>query len=72
MMILVEAFNHRPIAAWYNCDAKVNDKTFANQLLARLPQQGLLIFDLGLRWQIEEAFLFTKRLLGLAYLWVGG
>ena len=23
------------------------------------------------RWQIEEAFLLTKRLLGLAYLWVG-
>lgn len=164
MMIVVEAFNHRPIAAWYNTDAKVNDKTFANQLLARLPQQGLLIFDLGFfsfvwfdaftqaekffvtrlrnktayqvsrclsqglfyrdeiialgqyrsnpcqyplrlvsvlwgktwyyyltnvldpeqlspqqvcelyrrRWQIEEAFLLTKRLLGLAYLWVGG
>lgn len=164
MMIVVEAFNHRPIAAWYNSDAKVNDKTFANQLLARLPQQGLLIFDLGFfsfvwfdaftqaekffvtrlrnktayqvtrclsqevfyrdeiidlgqyrsnpcqyplrlvsvlwgkTWyyyltnvldpeqlspqqvcelyragkQIEEAFLLTKRLLGLAYLWVGG
>jgi hypothetical protein len=24
------------------------------------------------RWRIEEAFLQTKRLLGLAYLWVGG
>ncbi|WP_353846019.1 MULTISPECIES: transposase [Microcystis] len=23
------------------------------------------------RWQIEEAFLLTKRLSGLAYLWVG-
>jgi hypothetical protein len=23
------------------------------------------------RWQIEEAFLLTKRLLGLAYIWVG-
>ena len=23
------------------------------------------------RWKIEEAFLLTKRLLGLAYLWVG-
>ena len=164
MMIVVEAFNHRPIAAWYSSDAKVNDKTFANQLLDRLPQQGLLIFDLGFfsfvwfdaftqaekffvtrlrnkttyqvthclsqgacyrdeiielgqyrsnpcqyplrlvsvlwgktwyyyltnvldpeqlspqqvcelyrrRWQIEQAFLLTKRLLGLAYLWVGG
>jgi hypothetical protein len=24
------------------------------------------------RWQIEDAFLLTKRLLGLSYLWVGG
>lgn len=24
------------------------------------------------RWRIEDAFLLTKRLLGLAYLWVGG
>lgn len=24
------------------------------------------------RWQVEDAFLLTKRLLGLAYLWVGG
>jgi hypothetical protein len=24
------------------------------------------------RWRVEEAFLLTKRLLGLAYLWVGG
>jgi IS4 transposase len=23
------------------------------------------------KWRIEEAFLLTKRLLGLAYLWVG-
>lgn len=26
----------------------------------------------SLRWQIEDTFLLTKRLLGLAYLWVGG
>lgn len=24
------------------------------------------------RWRVEDAFLLTKRLLGLAYLWVGG
>ena len=24
------------------------------------------------RWRIEDAFLLTKRLLGLSYLWVGG
>ena len=164
MMMVVEAFHHRPVATWYTTDAKANDKTFADQLLTRLPRGGLLIFDLGFfsfvwfdafsqenkffltrlrsktayqvshclshgsfyrdeiitlgqyrsnpcqyplrlvsvlwgktwyyyltnvldpielsaqqvcelyrrRWRIEEAFLLTKRLLGLAYLWVGG
>jgi hypothetical protein len=164
MMMVVEAFHHRPVATWYTTDAKANDKTFADQLLTRLPSGGLLIFDLGFfsfvwfdaftqenkffltrlrsktayqvshclsqgtlyrdeiiclgqyrsnpcqyplrlvsvlwgktcyyyltnvldpqqlsaqqvcelyrrRWRIEEAFLLTKRLLGLAYLWVGG
>ncbi len=24
------------------------------------------------RWRIEDAFLLTKRLLGVSYLWVGG
>lgn len=163
-MMVVEAFHHRPVATWYTTDAKANDKTFAEQLLTRLPRGGLLIFDLGFfsfvwfdafsqenkffltrlrsktayqvshclshgsfyrdeiitlgqyrsnpcqyplrlvsvlwgktwyyyltnvldpielsaqqvcelyrrRWRIEEAFLLTKRLLGLAYLWVGG
>lgn len=47
MMMVVEAFNHRPVATWYNRDAKTNDKSFAEQLLKRLPTQGLLIFDLG-------------------------
>ena len=163
MMMVVEAFSHRPVASWYTDDSKANDKTFADNLLECLPQQGLLIFDLGFfkfgwfdafsnaekffvtrlrektaysvtrclsqglyfrdeiinlgqyrsnpcqhplrlvsvlwgntwyyyltnvldsqqlsaqqvcelyrcRWRVEEAFLLTKRLLGLAYLWVG-
>jgi NADP-dependent 3-hydroxy acid dehydrogenase YdfG len=150
-------------ASWYTDAPKANDKTFADNLLECLPQQGLLIFDLGFfkfgwfdaftnaekffvtrlrektaysvtrclsqglyfrdelinlgqyrsnpcqhplrlvsvlwgdtwyyyltnvldpqqlsaqqvcelyrcRWRVEEAFLLTKRLLGLAYLWVG-
>ncbi len=34
------------------------------------PQQ---LYDLyRRRWKIEDAFLLTKRLLGLSYLWVGG
>ena len=164
MMMVVEAFNHHPVATWYTDKATANDKTWADDLLARLPVGGLLIFDLGFfdfvwfdaftnankffvtrlrrktaykvsrclsqaqyyrdeiiqmgqyrsnpckhpvrlvsvlwgktwyyyltnvldpqllsaqqvcelyrrRWRVEEAFLLTKRLLGLAYLWVGG
>lgn len=163
MMMVVEAFNHHPVASWYTEKATANDKTFADDLLARLPVGGLLIFDLGFfdfvwfdafttankffvtrlraktaykvtrclsqgqyyrdeiiqmgqyrsnpcqhpvrlvsvlwgktwyyyltnvldpqllcaqqvcelyrrRWRVEDAFLLTKRLLGLAYLWVG-
>ena len=47
MMMVVEAFNHRPVATWYTEKATANDKTFADDLLARLPVGGLLIFDLG-------------------------
>lgn len=47
MMMLVEAFNHRPVATWYTEDAAANDKTFCQLLLERLPEGGLLIFDLG-------------------------
>lgn len=163
MMMIVEAFSHRPVASWYTDASTANDKTFADNLLECLPRQGLLIFDLGFfkfgwfdeftntekffvtrlrektaynvtqclsqglyfrdeiiqlgqyrshpcqhplrlvsvlwgdtwyyyltnvldpqqlsaklvcelyrrRWRVEEAFLLTKRLLGLAYLWVG-
>jgi hypothetical protein len=163
MMMVVEAFTHRPVTTWYSQNAKANDKIFCDQLLERLPVGGLLIFDLGFfkfpwfdafsqdkkffvtrlrekttyelqrclsqgqyyrdeiiqmgeyrsnpcqyptrlvsvlwgqswyyyltnvldpnllsaqqvcelyrrRWQVEDAFLLTKRLLGLAYLWVG-
>ena len=164
MMMLVSAFSHRPVFAWYTDDAKANDKSWTEALLSHLPEGGLLIFDLGFfsflwfdafteakkffvtrlrqktafrilqvlsqgpcfsdaiielgqyrsnpckhrvrlvsalfkgtwyyyltnvldprhlsakqvcelyrrRWRIEQAFLLTKRLLGLEYLWVGG
>jgi hypothetical protein len=164
MMMMVDAFNHRPQGAWYSPKAQSNDKLWTDSLLERLPQGGLMVFDLGFfkfswfdafseagkffvtrlrektayktvevlgqnryvrdelvtlgqyrsnpchhtlrlvsvswdgtiyryltnvtdpkvlsaqyvselyrqRWRIEEAFLLTKRLLGLAYLWVGG
>lgn len=163
IMMVVEAFTHRPITTWYTQNSKSNDKVWCDKLLARLPDGGLLIFDLGFfkfpwfdefteskkffvtrlrektsyrvrcclsegqyyrdqiidlgeyrsnpcqhqvrlvsvlwgstwynyltnvldpqilsaqqvcelyrhRWRVEDAFLLTKRLLGLAYIWVG-
>jgi Transposase DDE domain len=163
-MMVVEVFQHSPIATWYTQDSQAHDQSWMQQLLEKLPVGGLLIFDLGFfnfvwfdaltdahkffvtrlrqktayqtrrclsqgtryrdeiiqmgqyrsnpcqhevrlvsvlwgttwyryltnvldpeqlsarqvcelyrrRWRVEEAFLLAKRLLGLAYLWVGG
>jgi Transposase DDE domain len=163
MMMVVEAFSHRPVQAFYSPEPNRNDVTWWAELMALLPVGGLLILDLGFfgfpafdamsqdgkffltrqkqkvsykvtavlsrgshyrdeiiqmgqhhthpcqhplrqvsllwgkqwrayltnvldpqllspqqvcdlyrrRWHIEDAFLLTKRLLGLAYLWVG-
>lgn len=164
LMMVVEVFSHRPVAAWYDQDAQRHETSWWDELLALLPHGGLLVLDLGFfgfewfdtmsatgkyfltrqkqhvryqlvqtldagtyyrdeiiqmgvhhtnpcqhpvrqvsvlwgktwyryltnvldprllsaqqvcqlyrcRWRIEEAFLLTKRLLGLAYLWAGG
>lgn len=163
MLMVVEAFTHRPVAVWYDADAKRHETNWWQALLERLPEGGLLIVDMGFygfewfdslttvgkyvltrqkenvrykvvrvlssgsyykdeiiqmgwhhtnpcrhpmrqvsllwgktwyhyltnvldpqqlsaqsvcdlyrrRWRIEDAFLLTKRLLGLSYLWVG-
>lgn len=47
MMMIVEALTHLPIAAFYSEDSKVNDKSFSDKLLEKLPVGGLLVFDLG-------------------------
>jgi hypothetical protein len=47
MMVLVEAFSHRPLWQVYTEDAAANDKRFAAEILAALPVGGLLVFDLG-------------------------
>jgi hypothetical protein len=47
VMVLVEAFSHRPLWQLYTEDAAANDKRFAAEILAALPVGGLLIFDLG-------------------------
>ncbi len=47
MMVMVEAFTHRPLWQLYTEDAAANDKRFATAILTALPARGLLIFDLG-------------------------
>lgn len=47
VMVMVEAFSHRPLWQHYTEDAAANDKRFAVEILAALPVGGLLIFDLG-------------------------
>lgn len=163
MMMIVELISHRPVAMKYVEESNANDKLFGDWLLEKLPEDGLLVVDMGFfkfgwfdqatenkryfvtrmgekttyqvtrvlgqgdqyrdeiitmgkyrsnpckhpirmvsvlwgttwyryitnvmtveqltarevcelyrcRWRIEDAFALTKRLLGLAYLWVG-
>jgi IS4 transposase len=47
MLVMVEAFSHRPLWPLYTDDAAANDKRFAAEILAALPVGGLLVFDLG-------------------------
>ena len=47
MMVMVEAFTHRPLWQLYTADAAANDKRFAAEILAAVSARGLLIFDLG-------------------------
>ncbi len=47
MMVMVEAFNHRPLWQLYTEDAAANDKRFATEIMAAVPVGGLLVFDLG-------------------------
>ena len=47
MMVMVEAFSHRPLWQLFTEDAAANDKRFAAEIMAALPIGGLLVFDLG-------------------------
>jgi len=47
MMVMVEAFSHRPLWQLYTDDAAAKDKRFVAEILAALPVGGLLVFDLG-------------------------
>jgi Transposase DDE domain len=47
MMVMVEAFSHRPLWQLYTEDALANDKRFTAEILAALPVGGLVVCDLG-------------------------
>ena len=47
MMVMVEAFSHRPLWQLYTEDAAANDKRCAAEMLTALPLGGLLVFALG-------------------------
>ena len=47
VMVMVEAFSHRPLWQRYTEDALANDKRFGAEILAAVPVGGLLVFDLG-------------------------
>jgi hypothetical protein len=47
MMVMVEAFSHRPLWQLYTEDAQANDKRFTAEILAVLPVGGLVVCDLG-------------------------
>jgi Transposase DDE domain len=47
MMVMVQAFSHRPLWQLYTEDAAANDKRFAAEIMAALPIGGLWVFDLG-------------------------
>jgi len=68
LLVLVEAFTHRPLWQLYTEDAAANDKRFTTELLAAVPEGGLLIFDLGFfsfAWfddLVEQQKYFVTRL----------
>lgn len=47
LMMVVEAFTHRPVAAWHDEDAQRSDISWSEELVALLPVGGLLIVDMG-------------------------
>jgi hypothetical protein len=47
MMVMVEAFSHRPLWQLYTEDAAANNKRFPVAILEALPSGSLLVFDVG-------------------------
>lgn len=47
LMGVVEAFSHRPVAAWYDENAQRSDQSWRDELAESLPEGGLLVVDMG-------------------------
>jgi hypothetical protein len=47
IMMVVEAFTQRPVTLWYTENDKSNDKRWCEELAAKLPENGLMIVDMG-------------------------
>ena len=68
LMVMVEAFRHRPRWQWYTADAAAHDTRLTAAMLAALPVGGRLVLDRGFcRWlwcddfTASERFLATRR-----------
>jgi hypothetical protein len=44
---VVDVVSHLPVKVWFAADPATNDKAFLPQILAWLPRDSLLVFDLG-------------------------
>jgi Transposase DDE domain len=47
MMVIVDLLTHRPVFSWYTPEYAANDKQWVDNLIQKLPMNGLLVFDLG-------------------------
>jgi hypothetical protein len=56
MMVMVEAFSHRPLWQLSTEDPAAQDKRFAGEILAALPSGGLLVVDWGFCsfWWVDD------------------
>jgi hypothetical protein len=62
MMMTVDALTHIPVQAFYREESESNDKVFCEELVKAVPENGLLIFDLGFfSFQFFDAFTGAKK-----------
>jgi hypothetical protein len=62
LLMIVEALTHLPVQAFFEEDAKANEKRFCERILAALPLGGLIIFDSGFCcYEFFDAFTTQKK-----------